>query len=338
MICYPEKIHTQLNIHSNYLIFGDEYWLIKYCKQEIYKQAAKSGFNCKTHFIYEVDYSWHEFTNLYYSNDIFATKKIIEINTSTSIKPSDQKRFAELEINPNIILIITGKQLNANQKTAAWFVNLKNNGLHIPCSPLKPFQQKTWINKIAQKHKLNITQDALNMIYELCEGNMVGAEQSIYQLRLTNGTDQITEHNIQQNITKKSNYTLQELTTAVLNFETHKVIEIIQQLKYQNYSFSLVLWALKKILEQIHFLAQNHNPEDNEKMFQRNKIWGNKKDLYQASTNKINNINVINELISKTNEAYNDHRNTEKENWVNLLHLYLSFSEANKEQTKLRWI
>ena len=338
MICYPEKINTQLNIHNNYLIFGDEYWLIKYCKQEIYKKGAKSGFNCKTHFIYEVDYSWHEFTDIYYSNDIFATKKIIEINTSTSIKPRDQKRFAELKPNPSIILIITGKQLNANQKNAEWFVNLKQNGLHIPCNPLKPFQQKTWIQKIAQKHKLNITNNALNTIYDLCEGNMVGAEQSIYQLSLTNGTDQITEQNIKQNITKKSNYTLQELTTALLNFETQTVIKIIQQLKYQNYSFSLVLWALKKILEQIHFLTCNHNQEDNEKMFQRNKIWGNKKDLYQASANQISNIDTLNELISKTNAAYNEYRSIEKENWVNLLHLYLSFSEANKAQTKLRWI
>ena len=321
---------------SIYLIFGEEYWLLKNHKQKIVDQVKKQYQVSRKIFNYELDFNWNEFNNEYYNNDLFSDKKIIEIQNLTNIKPKDQEVLAKLVINENNTLIITGNKITKRQKQANWFQKLNKAGTYIQCDLLNITQQISCMQEISQKLDLKLTKEELHEIWEQFEGNIIGAEQAMYQLKMIANSETITNEIIRETIHQKSTYKIYELNKALLNQDSQKVIKIIQQLKQQNQSFDLILWYFRKTIEEIHFLKANQD-SDLEDYFVQLKIWGANKASYRKIIKNINNIKDIQDLITQANKIHELQKTSNQEKWVVLLHMHLYLTEIDKNQIQKSW-
>lgn len=103
-------------------------------------------------------------------------------------KPGDAGRKALQEYlkhpsDDNLLLIITDRLDSATQK-AKWFKTLEQEGLFIPIWPIEHDKLPGWIARRLKSQGFEASQDALSLLCERIEGNLLAASQEIEKLKL----------------------------------------------------------------------------------------------------------------------------------------------------------
>jgi len=268
---------TEKRIDSIYSFFADESIQITELSDHVIKLAKVEGFEEKQTFIVSKDTDWSFLETSNENFDLFGAKKIIEIKMiGTGPGNKGSKAIKEYCSQPdeNKLLIFSAEKLERKAQSSAWAKSLEDKGTSVVELPITLSSMPKWIEKRALDLNLKIDKDAINLLSEKTEGNLLATTQELMKLVLLFPLERIDLQMMEKSISNASTYGIFDLSNAFVSGDKKRIIRIIEVLKSEGTQPPLILWALSKEIYNLYKVMEEGSPKN---------IWGPRYYLDQLS-------------------------------------------------------
>ncbi|WP_299585667.1 DNA polymerase III subunit delta [uncultured Microbulbifer sp.] len=247
----PQQLSQQLRkeLVTAYIVSGDEPLLVQECCDQIRAAARKNGFEEREILHAEHNFDWGSLLASAGNMSLFAEKKLIEVRAPSG-KPGDKgskalQEFAALASQDLILLLILPK-LDRSQLNSKWVKTLEGQGVLVQVWPVSSQEMPHWISQRLSAAGLSAEKEAVRILAERVEGNLLAASQEIEKLKLLNSGETITVEQLEHSVTSSARYSVFDLIDRALAGEAEKAVKTLQGLRAEGIEPPVVLWALAR--------------------------------------------------------------------------------------------
>ena len=329
MRVYPDQLQRNLNpLPQCCLIFGDDPWLCEQSRSNLYQVAKKQGFDEKIRLSQETGFSWNELIEQWQAMSLFSSRRIIELTLPTA-KPGTEgsamlQSLMQMD-NPDVLLILTGPKLAAEQTKSKWFKSLDSKGIYVPCITPEGPQFQRWLDGRINHYSLNLSTDSRAMLFALYEGNLLAADRALQLLQVLSPTAPIEPEQLRHYFEDQSRFSVFQLTDAMLINQQGKAQHILAQLKSEAVAMPIILWSLFK---ELNVLLQLKTAEANgqgvQGLWSKLRIWDKRKPLYQQAIKRLS-LAQVETLLALASTLELKLKQQGIEDWTGFSHLSLLF-------------
>lgn len=214
---------------------------------QLREHARLEGFDERQVFYASDDSDWAAFREAADSLSLFAERRLIEVRLPTG-KPGrvggeQLKAYCQ---NPasDVLLLVTSSKLDRGGKSSAWFKALDKVGVTIEVYPVGARELPRWLDARCKRYGLSAEQEALDLVAERVEGNMLAAAQEVERLSLLHPNARLTPDDVLSAVSDSARYSLNDLSSAALAGDAARAVRIVRGLRDEATAPVLVLWAL----------------------------------------------------------------------------------------------
>lgn len=256
----PEQLsaHLNNNVAPVYLLYGEELLLLNESRKAICDQAQALGFTdvCKIHL--DNTTGWDEFARQTQSFSLFSLKQIFELHLPTG-KPGTTGSAAicnyVASLSPDNILIMICGKLEPAQQNSAWFKALDSKGVVVAHWPVDRSSLPQWITQRMKARGLTADKDAINLLAQHVDGNLLAADQEIIKLELVYGKGHLRLEQMVQAVADNAHFNLFDSIDFALMGAIPQLMHSLTNLEHQGIESILVLWAITRELRQLISMA-----------------------------------------------------------------------------------
>ncbi|MCB1845531.1 MAG: DNA polymerase III subunit delta, partial [Halioglobus sp.] len=224
------KPRLQKSLLPCYLVTGDEPLLVLEALDSIRASARERGFTTRDLFVATTGFDWNQLSAAGGNLSLFADKRIIELRLPTG-KPGRDGSAAIADLTGNLdddlLLVVSGPKLDKNSGSAKWVKALTAAGAHVEVWPVNRGELPAWINARMKAAGLLPDRDAVRLIADRVEGNLLAAQQEVEKLRLLLGEGQVTLDQVQRAVADSSRYDVYKLVDAAVSGDVQRAIRIL---------------------------------------------------------------------------------------------------------------
>ena len=240
-----------------YFVTGDEPLLIQEALDSIRLACKQQGYDERK--ILEVDrkFDWQSLVEESNTLSLFSEKILTELRLGGSKPgvPGGKALQSYCKALPeDRVLLISANKVDAGTLKTKWCSELDRVGAIIQIWPISLNEMPQWLGLRSRKMGLKIEHDAIQLLADRLEGNLLAAQQELEKLRLLypDLSEEIDTEKVLQSVSDASKYDVFNLTDACLNGDAKLCSKIMNSLKLEGLEVSIVLWALSK---EIRLLA-----------------------------------------------------------------------------------
>lgn len=296
MKIYPEKLqaHLKKSLMPVYVISGDEPLLAQEAADAIRIAARAQGFTERELFHFEgspLNYDWNPLINESNSLSLFSDKKILEVRIPGS-KPGDKgsKALAEILANPNpdnLLLIILSK-LEKGAHNSKWMKTLDGAGAHIQVWPVDANQMPRWIDQRLRAANINANQEAVQILADRVEGNLLAAVQEIEKLKLLAPEGAVDGTIMSSVVTDSSRYNVFEFVDKILLGDAQSAARSLRGLKNEGTEAIPLLWAITRelriLVKACEMIASG---EKSDWALKKSGVWDKRMPLFRSALKRL---------------------------------------------------
>ncbi|WP_420600041.1 DNA polymerase III subunit delta [Neptuniibacter sp.] len=294
----PDQLGSQISkgLSPVYLVTGDEPLLSEESCDAVRHNLQQQGFSEREVLHVDGSFSWEYLLECANALSLFAEKKIIELRLGGSkLNKKASEILQQYLANPapdNILLIIAEK-LDGSSKKSAWFKAVDKAGVIVEIWPVETDQLPNWIRQRAAQIELNLDDEAVQLLCDRIEGNLLAAKQELSKLSLLFKNQVVTAEDVVEAVSDSSRYDIYGLSDAALQGEAARCNKILQVLRQDGTEAPVVLWALSK---ELRSLAAIQHAQQSGKSFdqvcQQERIWGKRKPLARQAARRVPPQNI----------------------------------------------
>jgi DNA polymerase III subunit delta len=279
----PEHIpaHLQRNLAPVYLVSGDEPLQVAEACDAIRARARESGCSERLLFNVESGFDWNALLQARDSLSLFAERRLVELRLPTG-KPGEAgaKALVEYAGRPSAddVLLIVAAKIDKDAQRSKWFTSLERAGVVVQVWPLSVAQLPAWIERRMRARGLQPSAEAVAMLAERVEGNLLACAQEIEKLALLHGTGTVDGAAVTAAVSDSSRYSVYDLADRALAGEGAAVTRVLRGLQGEGEEPVMVLWALSREIRTLAIMAEElQHGTTLEQLFNRHRIWENRK-------------------------------------------------------------
>lgn len=278
----PEQLAQQLkkSLAPIYFIYGDELLLVQEAADAVRAAARAQGYSEREIFVVERDFDWNQLIESSNNLSLFAERRILELRLPTG-KPGDAggkalREYAERPPEDTLLLIVSGK-LDAQQRKSKWVTGLEDAGIGIPIWPVERRQLPQWIRARMQGLGLQPTADAVELLAERVEGNLLACAQEIDKLRLLFGQGPVDAKAIAAAVADSARFDVYDLVDTALAGAADRSLRMLSGLRGEGVEPVLIVWALARELRSLAAMAWEITRGDHAgAVMARHRVWKNR--------------------------------------------------------------
>lgn len=256
----PDQLpaHLSRSLASVYLVSGDEPLLAGEAGDAIRAAARAAGFTERSLQVAERGFDWDAFAASSANLSLFADKRLVEIRLPTG-RPGTAggaalSRLAESAIADTLLLVVTPK-LDGGARAPAWVKSIERIGVHVAVWPVDSNRLPQWIGARMRARGLAPSREAVELLAERIEGNLLAASQEIEKLLLLAGPGPVDVDTVQQAVADSARFDLYQLGDVALRGDAPRALRILDGLRAEGVEPALVLWALARELRAVAAVA-----------------------------------------------------------------------------------
>lgn len=290
MRVYPEKLAAQLqkSLLPVYLVSGDEPLLLQECCDLIRRHARERG--CTDREVIDAsnkNFDWQEILHSATSMSLFAERKLVELRLPSGKPGAEGSKalceYLELAGGEDVLLMIAGK-IEKQSTNSKWFKALDNAGAVIQVWPVDNRNLPGWLRQRVGAAGMSIDEDALQLLCDRVEGNLLAAVQEVEKLKLLVTDSRITAQNVIHSVSDNARYTVFELADTALKGDATASLHILHGLRGEGSEPTVVLWALTREIRTLHeVLRECSNGQNTMQALNARRVWNNRIPLMQAA-------------------------------------------------------
>jgi DNA polymerase-3 subunit delta len=241
--------HLEQQLLPAYLISGDEPLLTGEAADAVRARARAAGFTEReTHFM-ERGGDWNDVRASASNLSLFAERRIVEIRMPTA-KPGNTGSAAIVALlgsrDPDRLLLITTPKLDRDAQGSEWVRAIETHGAVVQIWPVDASRLVGWLRVRAKRLHLNADDDALEILAERTEGNLLAAHQELEKLRLLVKGDRVTAEDVFSSVADSARFDVFQLGECALAGDAARALRMIEGLRAEGVEPTLVLWSLNK--------------------------------------------------------------------------------------------
>lgn len=290
MRLYPEKLaaHLKQQCLPVYLVTGDETLLVQECCDQVRAAARAAG--CSEREVLEVDnpktFDWQALLNSAADMSLFGDRKLIELRIPSG-KPGAEggKAIAEYlqRSGDDVLLVISGK-IDRQSQNSKWFKSLDSAGAYVQLWEVKPEELPRWLRQRLAAAGLKIDDDALELLAERVEGNLLAAVQEVEKLKLLAPGDHVTAETVTSAVLDNARFNLFAMADAALKGDAAASLRMLHGLRGEGTEPSVALWALAREVRGLYQIQVDcDRGQAPQQAMQAHRVWKNRVPLVQAA-------------------------------------------------------
>ena len=277
------------SLDNIYVILADESILIEENLEKIYAKAKQEGFTEKNTHIIDSQSNWEFLSSNSDNLDLFGSKKILEVKLlghGPGVKGANSLKAYSKSPDPNTLLVVIGEDLERKSISSAWVKALEEVGTLISIASLSSKSLKVWVSNKAKELNIEIAQEALLLLTEKTEGNLMATLQEMRKLSLVYPSEKIDLDKMKKSITDSSKYTIFDFSNAFVSRNTSKAIQVLESLKAEGTPATLIIWALTRELNNLFKVLKSGSTKG---------IWGprNYLDSLTKTSKEVDRFNIL---------------------------------------------
>jgi DNA polymerase-3 subunit delta len=291
-----EQFKTQLvhDLAAIYLVYGDEPLLVQEAADSIRKAACARGFLDRECWIVEPGFSWDQVLESANGFSLFAKQRLLELRLG-DVKPGEAggnvlQTYAARPPEDTVLLVVCSK-LDRAAQNSRWFKGLDAKGITVPIWPVGVRELPAWIKQRMVGLGLQPTPEAVALLVERVEGNLLAASQEIDKLVMLFGQGAITVDQVLAMVADTARYSVYDLVDAALSQQASRAVRILNGLQAEGLSAVLVVWALHREIRGLAKLA--HASEQGESIgtaLTQQGVWQKRKPLLQQALQRLSSV------------------------------------------------
>ena len=275
--------HLEKGLASLYLVSGDEALLVMETTDRIRACARQQDYTERQVYHADAGFDWNEISLASSSMSLFAEKKIIEVRLPSG-KPGTAggKLLTELCLQPapdTVLLLITGK-LDASARKSKWYRSFEKQGVCIQLWPIPAPQLPRWIENRLSMVGITASPEALHLLADRVEGNLLAADQEIHKLRMLTNKQSIDVEDVMEVVADSARHNVFEYVDAALARQSTKLSRMLGHIRAEGAQPPMVLWAMAREFRLLFTVAdarlRNHAID---RVLETHQVWKSRRNL-----------------------------------------------------------
>jgi len=256
----PEQIADRLRkqLAPVYFISGDEPLRVMEAADAVRAAAREQGYDEREVLTVQAGFDWDSLRSGGDNLSLFSLQRIIDLRLPTG-KPGDagaRALRAWVEQPPaDTLLLITAGKLDPAARKSKWVQALDRAGVVVFVWPLNPQEFNAWVHARMRRRGLEPTPDAVAMLAERVEGNLLACVQEIDKLYLLHGGGSLDAAAITGMVADHSRFDVYGLVDSALAGKAARSVRILHGLHAEGVAPPVVLWALAREVRQLAAMA-----------------------------------------------------------------------------------
>ncbi len=304
----PEQLdtHLQRELRPVYLVTGDETLLVQESCDAIRKAARQAG--CTEREVFQVDnrFNWDNLVASASEMSLFSDRKIIELHIPSGKPGTDGSKgllgYLEMAGDDNILLIIAGK-IDKQSTNSKWFKALDAAGAVLQIWPVDANQLPRWLSQRVESAGMSIDHDALLMLCDRVEGNLLAAVQEVEKLKLLCPEGRITPEAVTESVADNARYNLFGLIDKALLGDAAGALKMLNGLRSEGTEAAVILWGLARELRLLmQCQTELSRGQRQQQVMKANRVWDKRVPIVSAALSRHDNI-ALGELLQQASTA-----------------------------------
>lgn len=248
----PEHLPEALGrgLKPVWLVFGEEPLLQLECADLIRRAARDSG--CVEREIWHADagFDWNRLHESAGSLSLFGDRRLLELRLERLPLADGQKAIADWCGRPgdDTVLLITANALDRKQQSAAWVSAIDKVGGIVQCWPVDRARLPDWIRRRLALHGITASEDAVALLADRVEGNLLAAQQEIDRLALLFGKGNLDAGQLAAVVSDNARYDIPGTLDAALAGQAARALHMLEGLREEGESTVPLLFLLQRDL------------------------------------------------------------------------------------------
>ena len=278
--------HLLKSLASCYLVTGDEPLLVDEALDSIREGARARGFTSRDLHVAIAGFDWNSLTASTGNLSLFAEQRIVELRLPTG-KPGKVGSQAIIDLvgqsDSDLLFIVTGPKLDRSSSASKWAKTIDKKGVSLPLWPIDVRELPGWIANRMRAAGLQPDRDAVTLIADRVEGNLLAAQQEIEKLRLILGAGKVSAEAVDKAVANSSRYDVYKLADAALAGDANRSVKILSGLRAEGVEPVIVMWALTRELRTLATLDDViRQGGDLGGAMQKTGVWRNRQGLVRS--------------------------------------------------------
>lgn len=285
MLIKPDQLTSRLKKDAPAFVWigGDDTLLVQEACDKVRQFARAQGFSEREVFDAGTGFDWNQLVTAGNSLSLFAERKLIDMRLG-SAKLDDAARSALLAYlenpNPDNLLLLTTGKIDKSAQATKWFKALEGKGLFCQIWPVSEQQLPQWITERLQQHGMTADADAVRLLAERVEGNLLAAAQEIEKLRLLITGTHLDADTVLTIVADSSRFNVFTLIDACLEGQSARALKILNHLQAEGEES---LWILNRLCFEVRnlamMLAETERGRSIAAVMQTHNVWSNRTQL-----------------------------------------------------------
>jgi len=279
--CEELDRHVAKQLLPVYLVAGEEPLLIRESLDVLRTAARNRGFTEREVLEADAGFDWNRLREAGETRSLFGERRIIELRMPRS-KPGTPGSKAIVAYcrapDPDNLLLVVCERLDSQQRKSQWAEAIQRAGALVYAWPIPVAQLRDWLAGRCRRRGLQPTGEALGLLAERGEGNLLAADQEIEKLELLYGAGPVDAGQIAAAVADSARYDVFALADAAVAGQAPRALRILRGLRAEGIEPTLILWALSRELRAIAAVAAAPGAGAVDAALRKHRIWSNRRD------------------------------------------------------------
>jgi len=264
-----------------YLLAGEQLLVLE-AADALRAQARRLGYAEREVLEVGQHFDWNELARAGANMSLFASRRLIDLRLPTG-RPGIEGAKAITAFcaapPPDVTLLISAMEWS-NKHDGAWSKKLDASGTMVVFNAPKPEQWSAWIGARLSSRGLSATPDAIALLAERVEGNLLAAAQEIDKLAVLHGEGRIDAAEMENLVADSARYDVFKLTDAAFAGDGARALRVLAGLRSEGDELlALMGW----LVNQLQLALRLANATDLSAQIRAERLWQSREQLFRKA-------------------------------------------------------
>ncbi len=244
--------HLTRELSPVYLISGDEPLLASDAADAVRARARALGFAEREVHVLDRSTEWDAVQAAAGTLSLFAARRLIELKLQGKPGVAGGRALERMirSAGDDTLLLIVTARLDRDGQNAAWVRAAESRGAWIPVWPVTRERLPGWLDNRCRQLGLQADAEALALLAERTEGNLLAAHQELEKLKLLFAGERLTVERVLSGTADSARFDVGELSDALIARRTSRALRILDGLREEGVELPLILWSVNKAMHE----------------------------------------------------------------------------------------
>jgi len=255
----PDQLAGRPDLAPITLVAGDEPLQLTETLDLLRLRARELGYADRE--VFDADsasFDWDRLLSAGASLSLFAEKRLFELrlgNGSIGKEGGEALQEYAADPPPDVVLIAACQRYDRTIKGSRWATAVDRAGVLVEVRMPIPAQLPEWLRRRMHARGLQPDAEAVQLLAERVEGNLVAAAQEIEKLVLLGESGPLGVDAVLSAVTDSAQFDVYDLVDALLDGDLARTTRVLDSLHDEGVAETLAVWALARELRSLAAMA-----------------------------------------------------------------------------------